>query len=254
MRNALVLGGSSGIGLGAARSLSARGIRIAINGRSTERLEKARQSLTNTSDVLTLPGDVGNRGELQNVLDSFTKKHGGCDILVISGGGPKTGAALNLPDNDWHEALDSLVLGPLHAIRHVLPHMRAQKWGRIVLVASTSAVEPIPNLDLSNFIRPGLAGIFKSLSRAVAADGIGVSVVCPGSILTERSETLIRERAEREGLPYEQAKEESAARIPAKRFGTPEEIGEVIAFLCSEQSSYMHGSVVVVDGAATASW
>jgi 3-oxoacyl-[acyl-carrier protein] reductase len=134
--------------------------------------------------------------------------------------------------------------------RAVLPIMTAQRWGRVITIVSIAAKQPINELLLSSAIRPGILGLTKVLSNLHAKDNITVNTVCPGSILTKRQEDLAHARAAQKNLTMEQYFAETAAAIPAGRLGRPEELGSVVAFLASEQASYVNGINVLVDGGA----
>lgn len=248
-RTAVVLGGSEGIGLGCARRLLESGRRVVLFSRSTEKLIRACTSLPAFADRLSwVAGDLASREDLARLFGRVQDDWGGCDILVSNGGGPESGGMQSLSDDDWHLALDRLALPVFRAIRHVLPRMRERAWGRIILIASSSVREPIPDLDRSNFMRAGLTAVLKALSREVAAQGITVSTVCPGRILTSRSEARIRKRAEERGISYEESLQTSASTIPAGRLGSADEVGSLVAFLASDEASYLTGNLIQVDG------
>jgi 3-oxoacyl-[acyl-carrier protein] reductase len=239
---ALVTGASKGIGLGIARELAAEGARIAISSRSRERIDDAAREIGAAAyvhDSLDLDGAPG-------LVAAVEEQLGPLDILVTNTGGPPAGPEPHgFGREQWEEAYRTLVLSPMALIERALPGMRERGFGRIVNVASSSVREPIPFLMLSNVHRSGLLAGFKTLARAVAADGVTVNSVLPGRIATDRT-------AENFGS-LEAAEQAAKQTVPAGRLGTVEELAAVAAFLCSARASYVTGTAVLVDGGLTQS-
>jgi 3-oxoacyl-[acyl-carrier protein] reductase len=129
-----------------------------------------------------------------------------------------------------------------------LPLMRGAGYGRIVVISSIAVKQPIPNLVLSNSFRAAVIGWAKTLSDEVAGGGITVNAVMPGRVLTDRVRWLVEQQVGDSGASVEEALEEEAARIPVGRFGRPEEVGDVVAFLASERAAYVTGVSLLVDG------
>lgn len=243
-RAALVMGASQGIGRGIAAALAAEGAPVAISSRSAERLDAAAESIRAehaAAKVETFAADTNDLERLAALPEAVESKLGPVEILVTNTGGPPFGGALDQPLEEWEAAYRSLVLAPRVLIEAVLPSMRQRGWGRIVNVASTSIREPIPGLALSNVHRPAALGFFKTLSTEVAADGITVNTVATGRFATERL-------AETAGGSLEAAEKAAAEQIPAGRLGTPEEFGDLVAFLSSERASYLTGATIPLDG------
>ena len=166
--------------------------------------------------------------------------HGPVEILVTNTGGPLLGGALDHSLEGWEAAYRSLVLAPRVLIEAVLPGMRERGWGRIVNVGSSTMREPIPALALSNIHRMAAVGFFKTLAREVAADGITVNTVATGRFATQRL-------ADNAGS-IEAAEKGASEEVPAARLGTPEEFGDLVAFLASERAAYLTGAVIPLDG------
>ena len=167
-------------------------------------------------------------------------------ILVTNTGGPPAGPdPLGFSREQWEDAYRSLVLTPMALIHAALPGMRERGFGRVLNVSSSAVREPIPVLMLSNAHRGSLLGAFKTLARAVAADGVTLNSVLPGRIATDRL-------AENFGS-METAQQFAADQIPAGRLGTVEEFAAVAAFLCSVPASYVTGTAILVDGGMTQS-
>ncbi len=237
-RVALVLGASRGIGRGIAGSLAREGARVAIASRSVERLEQAAAEIE--AGVACFAADTGDLERMAALPVEVEAALGPVEILVTNTGGPPAGTALGAGLGDWREAYQSLVLAPRVLIEAVLPGMREHGWGRIVNVGSSATREPIPGLALSNSHRPGLVGFLKTLAREVAADGVTVNDVASGRFATER---LASNWGGWEAMEREAGKD-----VPAGRLGTPEEYGDLVAFLASERAGYITGVSIPIDG------
>jgi 3-oxoacyl-[acyl-carrier protein] reductase len=231
-KTALVTGGSRGLGKAVAAALAAEGAKVAICARDAVRLEAAAKE----TGAIGFAADLSQAGAVDGVLRQATDKLGGVDILVVNTGGPPAGGFGAISDDAWRKAFEALWISAVDLIRGVLPGMRQRRWGRIMIVTSISANEPLPNLMISNALRPGLHGLVNALSREVAADGVTINAIMPGYTLTER----IREV----GIDEKQV----VAQIPAGRMGRPEEFGALAAFLASEQAGYICGQAIACDG------
>jgi 3-oxoacyl-[acyl-carrier protein] reductase len=235
---ALVLGASRGIGRGIAAALAREGARVAISSRSAEALHGAAAAID--GEVRAFPADTDDLGRMRSLPGEVAAALAPVEILVTNTGGPPGGGALENSPEEWEEAFRSLVLAPRALIEAVLPGMRERGWGRIVNVSSSSIREPIPSLTLSNANRMAALGLLETLADEVAGDGITVNTVATGMFATERL-------ADRHGS-LEQAEAVAKERIPAGRLGTPEEYGDLVAFLCSERAAYLTGAVIPLDG------
>jgi 3-oxoacyl-[acyl-carrier protein] reductase len=237
-RTALVLGASRGIGRGIAGALAREGARIAISSRSEEALREAAEGID--GEVQAFPADTADLDGLRALPAEVTEALGPIEILVANTGGPPGGGALDNSLEEWEQAFRSLVLAPRVLIEAVLPGMRERGWGRIVNVSSSSIREPIPGLTLSNANRLAALGLLETLADEVAGDGVTVNTVATGMFATDRL-------ADRHGS-LEAAESAARERIPATRLGTPEEYGDLVAFLCSERAAYLTGAVIPLDG------
>jgi 3-oxoacyl-[acyl-carrier protein] reductase len=246
---ALVTGATSGLGLASAKVLAAEGSSVAICGR---RGELARAEAGKLGNAIGLEGDITDPGVPQAIVDQTLEAFGRIDILVGSTGGPPPGTALDTPADAYDGALDLLVKPMVRLAHLVLPQMRERGFGRLVFVTSTAIREPIPFLVLSNAVRMAVHGFAKSLARQVAADGVTVNCVLPGRIATDRIATLDQAAAEASGRSLDDLRTSAARSIPAGRYGDPAEFGATVAFLCSQQASYITGASVPVDGGALA--
>jgi len=237
-RTALVMGASRGIGRGIAAALAREGARVAIASRSSERLEEAAREIE--GEVAPFVADTEDLDRLAALPSEVAAELDPVEILVTNTGGPPLGGALHHASEDWDAAYRALVLAPRTLIEAVMPGMRERRWGRIANVASSSVREPIPGLALSNAHRMAAVGLFKTLADEVAGDGITVNTVATGRFATERLADA--------GGSLEPAEERARADVPARRLGTPEEFGDLVAFLCSERAAYLTGAVIPLDG------
>ncbi len=234
-KTAFVLGSSSGLGFSVASELSKNGVKVAICGRNIEKLEKAAGEI----GAVSVSGDLTKSSDIRKMILEVNDKLGHIDILVTNTGGPPKADFNDVDENSWTESFQSLFLSVTNTIKLILPSMKSNSWGRIIMIASMTAKEPLPGLILSNSIRAGLLGLSKSVSTEVAGKGITVNVILPGYIETGRLRDL--------GLDLDAL----GSTIPVGRVGQPEELGALAAFLASEKASYITGQVIAVDGGYT---
>lgn len=238
-RVALVIAASKGIGLGVAGALAREGARVAVVSRSLERASEAATAIG--GEAAGFEGDTSDLGRVGELPNEVAERFGEpATILVLNTGGPPQAGPLESPIEDWEEAFRSLVLAPRVLVEAALPAMRERAFGRIVNVGSSSTREPIPSLNLSNSLRLAAVGFLKTLSREVAPEGVTVNTVVTGRFATERL-------AENWG-GWEEMERGAAQDVPAGRLGTPEEYGDLVAFLCSERAGYLTGAAIPLDG------
>lgn len=252
---ALILGASQGLGFACAEALVKEDVYVCIVSRNQEKLNSAVDKLNKVSKnhTISFAGDLSDPFLIRNAINMVSSKWGPVNILVNSNGGPKPGSVSNLSDQDWSESFNSFALPVFRAIREVLPEMKKQKWGRIITIGSIASFEPIENLDISNFIRSGFLGLHKSLSREVASYQVNVHIVLPGAIYTSRTQERIQQRANKLNISMEESISMSIAKIPKNTIGDPADVGNLIAFLCSEKANYLTGSSHSVDGGMSVS-
>ncbi|MBI3456533.1 MAG: SDR family oxidoreductase [Candidatus Rokubacteria bacterium] len=249
-RAAIVAAASKGIGRACARGLAAEGARVAICARSADELAKTGEAIRaeTGTEVLAIPADVRKAEDIHAVVARTVDAFGRVDVLVTNAGGPPPGLFDQMTDADFQAAFELNLLSTIRMIREVLPHMRRRRWGRIINIQSTSIKQPIDGLLLSNAIRPGVAGLTRSLVNEVSRDGITVNTICPGRILTDRSRSFLESRAKAAGVPFEEFVKQDTASIPVGRIGQPEEVASAVVFLASERASYVTGVALQVDG------
>ncbi|MEV0233629.1 SDR family oxidoreductase [Nonomuraea sp. NPDC050786] len=237
---ALVTGGSAGIGLAAAKSLAREGCDVCVSARNPERLADAVVQLQEYGKVVhAVLADVEDPAAARRVVEETRNVLGPIDILVANAGGPPAGRFDEASLADWEVAVERNLLGTVRLIHAVLPEMRSRGWGRIVTVTSRSAREALDGLALSNATRSAVAGVVRTLAREVGRDGVLVNNVMPGPIDTDR---LRSTSGGEEGLAAR------AERVPVGRIGSPDEVGDVVAFLASERASFVNGISMLVDG------
>ena len=249
-KRALVLASSQGLGLGIATQLCREGANVLLSGRVEEKLAAAAQALNDAG-----PGraefvvvDLSDADAAARLYSVAKEKLGGVDILVNNTGGPPPGTA-DTPDSDlWRAQIETMLIRVIEITNLCMADMKASGWGRVLTIASSGVVQPIPNLAMSNTIRSSLVGWSKSLSNEVASLGITVNMLLPGRIRTDRLKQLDAAQAQRTGKSVEEVSASEQATIPAGRYGTVEDFGNVGAFLCSEAASYMTGGLIRCDG------
>ena len=249
-KSALVVAASKGMGKASALGLGAEGARVVMCARGEGALKDAAAEVKQKTgaEVLALPADASRAADISRVVAEADRAFGGVDILVANVGGPPPGPFEAMTDEQWKAAFEQVHLSTVRFIRAVLPHMKRSRWGRILAIQSSSVKQPVDGLVLSNGIRPGIAGLFKTLAGDMAKDNITVNLVLPGRILTDRFLEHQTDRAKRSGVSLEQQMEISSADIPMGRIGTPDEFAAMVVFLASARASYITGVAVQVDG------
>lgn len=226
------MGGSRGLGKAIAQVLVAEGARVAICARDAGRVASTAAEV----GVMGLVCDLSVPGAAAAQVREAESRLGPLDILIVNTGGPPPGLFADLSDSAWHTAFEQLWMSSVGAIRAALPGMRARRSGRVIVITSIAASEPVPNLMLSNSLRAGLHGLVNALSKEVAGDQVCVNALMPGYTLTERLEELHLDEAN------------LAAQIPARRLGRSQDFAALAAFLASDQAGYVTGQAIACDG------
>lgn len=248
-KTALVLGASGGLGSAIAQVLAAEGAAVALAGRNRDVMNAQVARIESEGGrAIAESFDLADLESARALVTRCGGEFGSIDILVNLSGGPPPTMAAGVPPQQWLKEFQAMVASLIYVTDLVLPGMRERRWGRVITSTSSGVVAPIPNLGISNTLRPALLGWSKTLAREVACDGITVNVIIPGRIATGRVRQLDSGRASREGRPLEEVEKNSMASIPIGRYGDPLEFANAVAFLASSKASYITGTTMRVDG------
>jgi 3-oxoacyl-[acyl-carrier protein] reductase len=248
-KRALVCASSKGLGRGCAEALAAAGCDLVMNARGTEALEATAEAIraTHGVSVTTVAADVTSEEGRATLLEAA----GEIDILVTNAGGPPPGMWHDWGRDEFIAALDANMLAPIALMTALMPKMIDRGWGRVVNITSQSVKAPIPQLGLSNAARTGLTGYVAGTARQVAQYGVTINNLLPGIHATDRADALDGGVVKAEGITLEEARAKRAATIPARRYGTAEEFGQMCAYLCSAQAGFIVGQNILLDGGGT---
>jgi len=248
-KNALVGGGSKGLGKSAAIELAKLGANITLISRNKERLQKALSELPR-SDHQTHDFIIADSSDAKDLADKVRAllAQKPIHILINNTGGPKGGPILAADIAEFLQAFNNHLICNHLLVQLVTPSMKEAGYGRIINITSTSIRQPIPGLGVSNTTRGAVASWAKTMSLELAAFGITINNILPGTTHTSRIEEIITAKAKRLGVTYKEIEEQMRKQIPMKRFANPEEISGVVAFLASPAASYITGTSIPVDG------
>jgi 3-oxoacyl-[acyl-carrier protein] reductase len=247
-KSALVCAASKGLGKGCAFALAREGVQVTLVARNRETLEAAAEEMRKATGakVNTVAVDITTASGRQAALAACPQP----DILVNNAGGPPTGDFRDWDREVWIKALDANMLTPIEMIKATVDGMIARKFGRIVNITSAAVKAPIPLLGLSNGARTGLTGFVAGLSRQIAMHNVTINNMLPGLFQTDTMLSRIDAMAKQGGKTFDQVAQERMKTIPASRFGNPAEFGDLCAYICSAQASYITGQNFLIDGGA----
>jgi len=247
---AAVAGSSRGIGRAIAELLAREGATLSLCARHRDPLEATADRICQETgaDVYTTCADLSRATDVQRFIDETVERAGGLDILVTNTGGPPPGTFDDFNDDAWTHAHEHLLLSVVRLVRAATPSLRQRGGGRIINITSISVKEPIEGLILSNAYRAGVTGLAKTLSRELANDRILVNTVCPGRIATDRLRAIDTATADQQGVSLAHVRQAAQRTIPLGRYGQPNEIAALVAFLASNAASYITGTTIPCDG------
>lgn len=246
---ALIGGASKGLGKACALQLAGEGAAVAICAREKAALEKTVEEIRSLgADVLPLTADMASKEDNERIVQETLKKFGRIDILVNNSGGPPPGTFEDFDDAAWEAAFQSVLMYVIRLNRLVIPHMKKNKWGRIINITSLTVKEPAPTLILSNVFRAGVVSLAKSMSQELIKHNITINNVCPGAFKTDRAVALMAKAAETNKTTLEEVESNAVKNLPLGRFQDPKELGDLVVFLASEAAGGMTGTTISIDG------
>ena len=248
-KKALVTGASYGLGRACAEALAKEGVSLAICSRSEDGIRKAASEIQNDTGVEVVPirADLSSVEDLESLVEQATTKLGQIDILVVSTGHPPTFPFSTASDEQWREGIDLLLQPPITLSRLLLPAMKERKFGRVILIGSIFGIRPEVSSVIQSTLRTGLTAFTKCLAEEYASFGVTVNVVCPGYFDTPLVRNLAEKYASEQGVEVDEVLGEWREYSPSKRFGEPEELGELVAFLSSKRAELINGTSLVIN-------
>lgn len=255
-RAAAVAASSQGLGFACAYELAREGASVAICSRDEARVEAAAARIRDAfpgANVRALVVDLSSEPDCTRFIDDTASAFGRLDIVVTNSGGPTPGSFDQVSLADVRRGVDTTLMSSIALMTAAVPHLRRNRWGRIVNILSVTVKQPKTSLLVSNTMRPGILGFAKSISMELAKDGITVNNVAPGYTKTERLDELSEHLSSTQGRSQEDIVAEWERTIPAGRLGRAEELAAVVAFLCSERASFVTGVTIQIDGGQVSS-
>ncbi len=254
-RTILVCGSTQGIGNAAAHQFAKQGHHVVLIARSEEKLQASLAELANDGNQKHqyIVADFSQPEQLKTAIDTFLAKGNTIDVLVNNTGGPKGGPILDADISEFLSAFNQHLICNHILVQAVVPGMKANKWGRIINVISTSVKQPLPNLGVSNTIRGAVANWSKTLATELGPFNITVNNVLPGATNTIRLQSIAETKSSKTGESVAEIFDEMASESPMQRIAQPDEIANAIVFLASDLASYINGINVPVDGGRTKS-
>ena len=250
-RTAAVAASSRGLGFACALELAKEGAAVAICSRDHSRIQESAarlRELVHGARVHATAHDLSTEAGAREFIEAAAAEFGRLDILVTNSGGPPPGSFDQLTPEKMRESVSASLLAPIAMIYAAVPHMRREKWGRVVNLASITVKQPRSSLLISNTLRTGLMSFSRTVANDLARDGITLNTIATGYARTERLDELAEHTSATEKKNIDEVFAGWERDIPMQRLGKPEEIAAVVAFLASERASYVTGTTIQVDG------
>jgi len=251
-KSGLVTGSTSGIGLGIARALAASGANVLLNGfGDAQEIERLRAGLAAEFKVKVAysGADISKPAQILDMVRAAAQELGTVDILVNNAGIQHVAPIEAFPDERWDAVIAINLSSNFHAIKAVLPQMKSRNWGRIINIASAHGLVASTQKAAYVAAKHGVLGLTKVVALETATSGITCNAICPGWVLTPLVQKQIDDRAAREGIPVERARLELLSeKQPSLEFATPEQIGALVLFLCSDAAAQIRGAALPIDG------
>ena len=249
---AIVTGGSKGIGRSTAMALAQEGVDVAICARGMEELEDAAADIRSRTGrrALAVRADTGEPDDIKNLVATAVAELGGVDILVNNAVNSTAARFMELADEDWLNHINVKIMGYVRCARECIPHMRQRGGGRIINIGGMAARNSNPLTNSNGVTNASVSNIAKNLADQVAEDGILVNCIHPGTTRTPRQTMLLERQARDAGITVEDAEARAVARIPIGRMVEPEDIADLILFLCSTRAGAITGQTIGVEGGA----
>lgn len=251
-KKALVTGASYGLGFACAQALAEEGVDTAISARDEAKIHDAARRIAEATGVKTLgiSGDLTKDADLDSIYKRANDFLGDIDILVVSTGHPPTYPFSKATDDNWKVGEDLVLRPPIVLSRLVLPSMQKQKFGRIIFIGSIFGLEPESTSVVQSTLRTGLNAMAKCIATEVAEHGVTVNVICPGYFETPLVEKLALQYADSQNITRAEVLDDWRQYSPVKRFGKPQDLGALVAFLSSPKAEFITGTTVTIDGGA----
>jgi len=250
-RRALVSGAASGIGYAVAQALAAEGAQVMLADLRGDPAEAAASAIRRATgaEVGALQADAADEADVRRCIDETRRRFGGLDILVSNAGRQHVAMIEDFPVDTFRAMVDLMLIGPFLALKHALPLMRAQGFGRVLHVASINGLVGFAGKAAYNSAKHGLIGLTRVAALECAGDGVTVNALCPGYVDTPLVRGQLQDLARTRNVPVERVLEEAIyPLVPQRRLLEPEEVAAYAVFLCSDAAAGVTGQAVVIDG------